>query len=194
MRHLRTLTNAGVFDLDEGAHLRASSKLRARPQVGVGPHARTLSDAGTIKRAAADGGAIADIAAHDHRPLTDQAVATNDRAGAQLHARLDHGVLADQDVGIHQHAGGIQEGDAVLGMGAQQSLASDPGHLRKLPAVVDSEHHLPVGGRHRADLATAIAQHGQHIREVALALRILGADPARAPAQGAPPRRRTRLR
>ena len=100
------------------------------------------------------------------------------RAALDRRERLDHRVLADLHVHVdHRRRGSTMLTPASMCRSWIASCASraDP---RQRHAVVDAEHQ-PLGSstRVRRERASVGAQQVEHLRQVQLALRVVGAQP-----------------
>ena len=83
---------------------------------------------------------------------------------------------ADLDPDLDQRAGRVDDRDARERVRAVDPLLGEPPHLRELDARVDAERQRRVGDHVRADRLALGAQQRQHVGQVELALRVVGAQ------------------
>ncbi len=173
---LRPVADGRLLDLHECPDLRAGTDVRAGPQVGVGAHLRAGADMRVVAVRAQHGGVVIDGAVDQRRVGPD--VAAGPDAGARLEVRAGQQlrVAADPHVGMEPGGGGVVDRHAVqLGL-AHQAVVEPPCQPGELHPVVDAFGLLGVGGHDTAHPAAVADRDRDHIRQIALALRVGAAD------------------
>ena len=175
MRHLGARADVGVLRLDEAADLALRPESRPGSQVGEGPDGGAGPDLRELGLGPHDARTVTDLDVGQRRVGTDDAVAA-DRAGAEdLRAGAHDGVGPDRHVGVEPRRRRVDDDRAVahgLLDGAAVELGAETGQLH---LVVDTLGLPEVGDEVRAHPETAPAGDGDDVREVLLALRVVGA-------------------
>ena len=109
---------------------------------------------------------------------------------AQAGAGLDPRVGGDLDVGVDPGRAGIDDGDAGEHVGLEDAAARLGLDRGEVGAVVDPHRHREVVGEVGGDGVAGLAQGGEDVGQVVLALGVVVGERRRAPRPAARPRRR----
>ena len=181
--HLGVLADLGVLRLHEGADLAAHRQLRAgtqpRPRAHIGPG----TDHGQLTVGADHLRVLTDLDVLQGGVGADRGAGSNGGGPQQLRARQQGDVLLQGDVALDPGGGGIGDGDAL-----QHPVLTDaPIHLgvhpRQLHAIVDAlglPGVLGLVGAHGMVMAVGVLDH---VGEIELALRVVGAQAGQAATQ-----------
>ena len=113
-------------------------------------------------------------------PVLNVAIRADARAAEQLHAGAENRVGAHGDVGIDQDRFGHLDGDAGIHQCGALAPAKDQVDGGKIGARVAAEHLVGIGGKLRDDQFALLAQQGDGIGEVKLAMVVRGPQPREA--------------
>ena len=178
VRHLGALAHVGVLHLHERPDVGAGRDLGTRAQ----RHERADGDVVTEHRAERHRLADHRVAAHDGvdelRVGTDHGTGADHRAALEDRARQEPHVGGQLDGGVDVGAGGIDHRDARLHPSLVDTRAERGLGRRELGPVVHTERFVGIVHLDSQHRVPGVAEHTDHIGEVVLALRVLGAQPA----------------
>ena len=178
---LRPLPQFDLLGLHKIAHVRAFSDLAARTQVRVRTDDRSGTDAGFIQNGAGtDQDTIADFRVLDHAIGANAAVASDPGAAQQLHEGFNDRVGPHLDIRIDDATLRIEDARAGIHEFAAFRHADESVDVHHLGARVTSQNLGWVGSLQSDHLGFCFAKHGGHVREVVLAMRIVGLQVANA--------------
>jgi hypothetical protein len=177
MWHLGAGANLRVLDLDKGAGLGALSDPGVGPQVGEG------ADGGLVRNLTADQIGVNDRRAPadrgvdqgGHRP--DRAAGSDGGGAAQRGAREDRCVRLDLHVRVDPGGARVVDRDPRPHVGDHDPPARLIARPSEIGAVVHPEVHARIGRAVGGDAQPPLAEQGEHVAEVILALGVVVGDP-----------------
>ena len=176
MRHFAACADFGVLGFDEGADLAVVGELGARAQVGERTDGCPGPDDRERRVGAVDGRVLAHLAV-EQRGLRSDLRAPRDRGRAgDVGAGEQHDVLGEGRADVDPGRRRILNGDARQLPAAHDHRVEASRRHGQLDAIVDTLDHPGRGRRNRRDTLPCRLQQPNRVREVLLALRVVGPD------------------
>ena len=185
MRNLGALADLGVLDLDERAGLRALVKLGPRPDPRERPDRAAVEHLAGVEVRVDHGHFVAEHAVDQRRHRADRALRPDLDLSLEKAEGLDRRVLADPDVDVDERRGGVADRDSrehVLPQDAGDGASSwtSARSARVLMPMLISV----VVGQERGHPAARLAEQGDHVAQVDLALSVVRPDLGEGVEQG----------
>ena len=176
VRHLRAGADLGVLDLHERPRLGFAVQVGGGAQVGERPDRGSIVHARAGQVGVQDRHAVADLAVDQRAHRADHAVVADPRGAAQLHERLDDGVAPDRHRDVDRRRARVHDRHPAEHELALDAPLGDRMRVREVGAVVDAVGEVGVADRMSEHRLARLAQRGQHVGQVQLALGVVAVE------------------
>src|SRR5690606_36933556 len=170
------LADPRVLHLHMRTGLGAGTEDGAGAEVGEGADGRTGADLRAYRDGVGDHGALADLGVGQGGAGADLGAGRDGGAAVTLGAGVDHGVGGEGDVDVDPGGLRVDDGDPGAHVALQDAAVEDPARVGELNAVVDPLDLEVVARDEGAHLVAVLAQDGQYVGEVLLALSVVAGD------------------